>query len=192
VLRWYEQQGPAAEEQPPRVDYYLRIPKQDGLGIKLREGRIEAKERCRQYDVARFHNHVTGTVELWQKWSFRLAESWQALTHLITPSSSWIGVRKARRMKRYRLSEKGVVVGVVTGDRFEAGCEVELTQIEAEGELWWSLGLEAFGEESENHGTLLIVARHVFAQGETPALDAENSLGYAQWLERRALSTSIM
>jgi hypothetical protein len=182
VLRWYEQLRPATEEQPPRVDFYLRIPNQDALGVKLREGRLETKECYRQYDVVRFHDHVAGEVELWRKWSFELAQNWGEIAQQVAPSLSWIGVRKERMMKRFRVAGGGMVVGVNSGDYPRAGCEVELTRIEAAGKLWWSLGLEAFGEEDKNHETLIAVARHVFGQGEPPALAPGDSYGYARWL----------
>ena len=49
VLEWFEQGELTPEEQPYRVDYYLRLSDRDSLGIKLREGRIEVKQRHRQH-----------------------------------------------------------------------------------------------------------------------------------------------
>jgi hypothetical protein len=41
VLRWFHEERKAFEEQPLRVDYYLRIVEGESLGVKLREGRLE-------------------------------------------------------------------------------------------------------------------------------------------------------
>ncbi|MFN2285080.1 MAG: hypothetical protein ACK2UQ_11710, partial [Anaerolineae bacterium] len=49
VLAWYHYGERAPEAQPTRIDYYLRLSDHGDLGIKLREGRIEIKQRAKQY-----------------------------------------------------------------------------------------------------------------------------------------------
>ncbi|MGD8968471.1 MAG: hypothetical protein PVI07_13255, partial [Anaerolineae bacterium] len=67
------------QRHPAREDHYLRLSDTYALGIKLRQGRIEAKQRVRRPGVVRFHERVTGIVEHWRKWSFQLAEPSRAL-----------------------------------------------------------------------------------------------------------------
>ncbi|TFG71830.1 MAG: hypothetical protein E4H27_03810, partial [Anaerolineales bacterium] len=43
VVRWFT--TPLALAQPPRIDTYLYSPGTHDLGVKLREGRIEIKQR---------------------------------------------------------------------------------------------------------------------------------------------------
>jgi hypothetical protein len=143
VLEWFEQGERAPEEQPCRVDYYLRLSDRDSLGIKLREGRIEVKQRHRQYGVFRFHDRVTGLVEHWRKWSFELSEGAGNLTSTIVPASCWIGVTKRRKLRRYRLTGNKKIVAVPVGLQSGLRCNLELTRIIVDETEWWSLGFEA-------------------------------------------------
>lgn len=183
VLEWFQGGERKPEEQACRVDYYLCLADSDALGIKLREGRIEIKQRHRQYGVLRFHERVTGLVEGWHKWSFKLAEADGGLADRDLPASSWVGVRKARELRRYRLTGDKEVMAVSVEDYPERGCNIELTKVSAGGEDWWSLGFEAFGDESILQESFLVVAKHVLAEGGPPVFGARDSYGYPKWLE---------
>ena len=179
VWEWFHQGEQEPEGQPTRIDYYLRLPNTDSLGIKLREGRVEIKQRHRQHGVVHFHKRVAGVVEHWRKWSFQLAR----LPSIVTPAPSWIGVSKERKLRRYRLTADQVVVAVSAHEHPDQGCGLELTNIRVAGKDWWSLGFEAFGDEAILQETLLRVAKQVLAVSEPPTLDAADSCGYPKWLE---------
>jgi hypothetical protein len=164
------------------VDRYLRIVTGDAVGIKLRQGRIEVKQRQRQFGVIRFHQGVAGLVEHWRKWSFPLAETDGTLSNLIHPAASWIGVQKSRQLRSYRLTDDQQVVAVSTRAALVQGCDLELTQVGVGERAWWSLALEAFGEESTLYENLLAVAQQVLTHDARPPLAAENSFGYPRWL----------
>jgi hypothetical protein len=189
------------------VDRYLRLPGLDGLGIKLREGRIEIKQRQRKYGVLHLPGdtplherppqrdaqdkelepgnasagRAVGQVESWRKWSFGLAN--RPLARLATPAASWIAVRKARSLRIYQIGENQRVVPLATGDDALQGCSMELTDVEVFGQAWWTLGLEAFGDESALQEGLLTVAGHVVASHLPVALDVQDSYGYPKWLD---------
>ncbi len=177
VVEWFGGGERTPEEEPRRVDYYLRLGNMDALGIKLREGRLEIKQRHLQQGVVRFHEHAAGLVEQWYKWSFWVSEAGP------TPRPSWIGVQKERRLRKYQLAEDGKLVAIPTGEYPERGCAAELTTIQVEGQEWWSLGLEAVGEGSSLAETLMRTARHVLAPGHLSfSFDAVHSYGYPRWL----------
>ena len=189
VLEWFDQGELTPEEQPRRVDYYLRLSDRDSLGIKLREGRVEVKQRHRQYGVFRFHDQVAGLVEHWRKWSFELSEGAGNLTSTIVPASCWIGVTKRRKLRRYRLTGSKEVVAVPIEEQSGLRCNLELTRISVDETEWWSLGFEASGDEADEatmRASLLLVAKHVLAADEPPAFDAKASYGYPKWLEIKA------
>ena len=75
VLRWFREYQGSLEGPAHRVDYYLRLADGDSLGIKVREGRLEIKQRHRTYGMVEFHERATGLVEHWRKWSFQLAQA---------------------------------------------------------------------------------------------------------------------
>jgi hypothetical protein len=182
VREWFQQSGQEPEEQPVRIDYYLCLPNADFLGIKLREGRVEIKQRHRQHGVIHFHKRIAGMVEHWRKWSFELAEVNDGLSNMVTPASSWIGVSKERKLRRYRMTANQVAVAVTAEEHRDQGCDLELTTISVGGKDWWSLGFEAFGSEAILQETLLLVAKQVLAVGEPPILDVRDSCSYPKWL----------
>jgi hypothetical protein len=186
VEAWFNHGAGKVERWPAREDHYLRLQDTYALGIKLRQGRIEVKQRVRRPGVFRFHERVTGIVEHWRKWSLQVAEPDRAVSSISVPTSSWIPVRKERALRTYRLTIDRHVIPVSSSEPPRDGCELELTKIHIAEQDWWTLAFEAFGEESVLQEHLELVARHVFAADEPPSFNASQSRGYADWLGRTA------
>jgi hypothetical protein len=183
VAEWFHSGTSRPEEQPPRVDYYLCLKKIDGLGIKLREGRMEVKRRQRQHGILHFHERAAGLVEHWRKWGFGLSTGGGELAHSLLPTSCWLGVQKERQLRKYRVTGDDRLVPVPIGEYPERGCSVELSTLRVEGQDWWSLCFEAFGDESLLRQALLLVVEQVLARERVPfPLDAKASYGYPGWL----------
>jgi hypothetical protein len=192
VLEWFQRDEPEPEVQPRRLDYYFHIAGVDSLGIKLREGRIELKQRELQWPNTALHKRVHGVLEQWCKWGFGLADPVTSLAATGVPASVWIGVEKKRIVRRYDVS--GNCVRAAGGGEYPGrGCVWELTEIGISGRPWWSLGLEAYGGE-EVREDLVRVAQHLLVDGEPPTLRAEDSFSYPELLEmlgRRAGQSKI-
>ena len=182
VLAWFQQGGWKEVPVASRVDYYLRLAGGDSLGIKLREGRIEIKRRHGPTGIVRLHDRVAGEVEHWRKWSFPLDKASSEVSGLLLPSSSWIGVEKARRLRTYRVGGDDTIVAVPVREYPERGCSWELTGLRVRGRAWWTLGLEAFGEQATLRERLLLVAERVLCSDEPPVLEVEESFSYPRWL----------
>lgn len=183
VLAWYHYGERAPEAQPTRIDYYLRLTDHDDLGIKLREGRIEIKQRVEQYGVEQLHERVCGWVEGWHKWSFGVNDMGNGLNDLAGPQPAWIAVRKARRLRRYQVTETGDVIAIAGAELAAQGCTIELAELAVHGEIWWSLAFETFGPEDALHATFTRVTQHTLRGVNVPSLDTDYSYGYAQWLK---------
>ena len=164
VRAWFDGLGPEAV-WAERTDRYL-TPGSDGLGVKLREGAVEAKRR-------------TGTggrlasdgaeveVERWAKWSFALADGGAA------PRDGWVEVRK-RRAQRHAEAGGGA-------------CALELSEVEVAGQTWWSVCLEASGPDAAARRAALDDGRRRWLAAEAaPVLPAEAAAGYPAWLRRIA------
>jgi hypothetical protein len=177
VQAWFQLRAGQPEEQPYRVDHYLRPADGESLGIKLREGRLEVKKRRRELGVFCFHERIAGRVEHWHKWSFAFAPDVSSLTR-----PSWIGVGKERRLYRYQLTGDHQLKAISTPDYTRPGCDLELTSVSIADQAWWSLGLEAHGDERSIQDMLFLVAPQVFTAGQPPALQASDSYGYPRWL----------
>jgi hypothetical protein len=64
---------------------------------------------------------------------------------------------------------------------------VELTEVHARGEAWWTLGFEATGPTSGLRSELEAAAALVFAQALPGGVELgmEECSSYAQWLRQR-------
>jgi hypothetical protein len=179
---WFLQGEGQPVDPSLRVDHYLPVAKGDGLGIKLREGRLELKRRHRQLGVVRLHRRVAGIMEHWRKWSFPLADLNNGLTSVVHPASGWIGVYKRRRLQRYQVLDEGELLAVSSQHYPDQGCDLELTEVQAAGAAWWTLSFEAFGTEARLQKNLGLVADRILSTTDPPVLAVEYSHGYPRWL----------
>ncbi len=182
VLQWFRAVAgePDWEE---RTDRYLLPATPDGLGVKLRGGRAEAKRRVAVVGEERFGEGVAGAVERWRKWSFALAEPAEP------DGAEWIAVAKRRRVRTFAV-EGDAVRSVEGEERVAQGCGVEVAEVRVGDGVWWSVCLEAFGsDEAALPDVLRAVAAHVFdAQREPPGLPSDPAMSYPRWLREYARS----
>ena len=177
---WFEQAPHSAPAR--RTDRYLLLPDQDALGLKLREGRFEAKHRHGRLGVRQFADQAWGRVEHWRKWSFPLEAG--PVDDRATPEAAWLPVGKTRRLRTYGLDGGGRPVVCPEDEEPERGCGLELTEVVAAGASWWSLGLEAFGPEPTLTDTFDAVVARVFADPPPVALPVGASFSYPCWFLR--------
>jgi hypothetical protein len=180
VAGWFRR-FPAVMES--REDFYLLDPPLPGLSVKVRGGRaLEVKAYRGSPGILEVADRARGRLESWQKWSFPFSPP--------SPSSSgpagWRPVCKRRRISRFSLAS-GPVVALAVGLGQQLGCEVELTEVHARGQDWWTLGFEATGPthllRSELQATAAFVFAHPLPGGVQPGPDESRS--YAEWLGQR-------
>ena len=180
VAGWFGR-FPAAMDS--REDAYLVHPLPRGLSVKIRAGQLlEVKQYHGSPGILDAAGRARGRIECWRKWSFPFGS--------LGPDGAglpgWTVVHKRRRMSRFRLVGRQLMAEVAER---AAGpeCGVELTEVRAGGETWWSLGFEATGPADLLRSTLEAAAALMFAQA--PPGDAELDMGhcqsYAEWLSRR-------
>lgn len=166
--------GCPTSDEETRTDVYLRDPGQTELGVKRRGGASGTEVKAL---VSVIRDGVdappfVGPVETWTKISTRALEF---------PSS--VTMRKVRWTRTF--DTRGAVPVEVPPGRGEArpsaGCNVELTRVTVGGDVWWTLGFEAFGplrtvEESLRATAALLAARH------PPSLGDGLRASYPAWL----------
>ncbi len=173
VLTWFgDLPGPVASER--RVDRYLELPQTAGLGIKLRQGKLEVKRLRTEHPPVVWHG-LAGRPTRWEKWSFELVEDGAA-------ERIWLPVEKQRRFRTLRVGDDGAVTPVAPGARVARGCSVEVTRLTVQDALWWSVGFEATGDELGLRRTLDLAVEHVAGAGPPLGLSVADSVDYPAWL----------
>jgi len=180
VAAWFNVAAPTAANEPVRVDYYLKLEDQNSLGVKVRGGCLEAKQRQLSMGSCRFHNKVVGQLESWVKWG-------QILEKINSKPANqfremWIPVTKKRQMVSFTMSE-GTWRARGGKLRFDDhGCEIELSSIEIDSGIWWTLAFEASGKPDQDMSVLIDVAELFFASLDPPPLPLSKSHGYPCWI----------
>ena len=143
-----------------RTDRYLS-PASDALGVKLRQGQVEVKQR-EGFAGRLAMGSAEADVETWAKWSFLLADRAEM------PDEGWIDVAKVRWQRH-----------VEAGDGV---CAVEISEVEVGGDVWNSVCLEAAGPTDEARRAALDAGAEWLATGDAPELSAAAAMGYPAWL----------
>jgi hypothetical protein len=164
-------------------DAYLLDPYLSGLSVKIRQGEaLEVKVYRGSPGLLEVAGRARGRLESWQKWSFphgpaRLGSG---------RSAGWRAMTKRRRITRFSLAG-GPAKARDRRLREGPGCAVELTDVHAGSEAWWTLGFEATGPPDLLLSELEAAAALVFARALPGGLElgVHDSRSYAQWLQRQ-------
>ncbi|MFI5048596.1 MAG: hypothetical protein ACHQEA_01875 [Gaiellales bacterium] len=177
VDAWFSRFAPVPET---REDDYLIAPAMAGLSVKIRGGS--------SFDVKQYQGAV-GAVDIpvegpsridsWLKFSFPLAGG--ADPPHAASASAWRKVRKRRQICVFPVADARRQTDS-PGDT----CSVELTEVQALGDAWWTLGFEARGRGAL--GGIKRAVATVFDEPPpmTPAFQAEEAMSYAEWINELA------
>ena len=184
VAEWFAR-FPA--ETQSREDIYLVDPQLRGLSVKVRGGSaLELKVYCGSPGILDLAGRARGRMESWRKWSRPMSP-----LHLdIGDVVGWRPVRKRRRISRFALASRPVA-DHAPGRGQEPRCEVELTEIRAHGQDWWTLGFEAKGPAHLLSSELQAAAALVFVQPLPGSVEPgpDKSRSYAEWLYQPGATT---
>src|SRR2546428_9625645 len=157
VKQWFWRNSLALSPAPCE-DHCLLFPAALGLGLKLREGRLEIKPLVESLGVRTFTADVAGTVQVWKKEAYG-EPAFKEFERLRTSTPHlWITVRKKRTLRKFSLESATLVE--VPADRvfLRDGCNVEVTEITVEGSAYWSFNFEAYGNPARVEDYLQRVA----------------------------------
>ncbi len=181
VFDWFTAIDDGLVTEPARTDHYLQSLSFDGIGIKLREGRIEIKQRVQTIQTVQFGRQISGIIEQWQKWGFLLAAQNEFTENIKAPQ--WIAVAKSRWIQSFRSEWTQKRQARFPELTLEADCRIELTELLVLDKQWWTLGLESYGDDETAVSTkLLPAAAWAFSSATAPQLNAQASFSYPQWL----------
>ncbi|MBD2104982.1 hypothetical protein [Leptolyngbya sp. FACHB-261] len=174
-----------------REDLYLSMPALlglDNLGIKLRQNKLEVKWRTRELEPLCLKD-CQGKLEQWLKWS----HGQPVVTQFLTKSfnQTLIQIHKVRTVRRYQLHTDPVLIEIPTNETAQPGCNVELTKLTVRGDIWWSLGLEASGQDVSHIQHLQTVLEQSMQTYPGIKLQLQDSYAYPVWLQRLATEEQL-
>ncbi len=184
IESWFKQNCLVSLAKSPeeREDVYLYTPGCDYLGVKLRQGGLEVKWRDPAISKMHFSSLVEGNIEKWKKWRCLDSSGESFSSQQIGDNSVWIKVRKVRYLQLYTVVLK-LPKAVSTDIDIDNGCSLELTNVEINGNEWWSIALEAFGRDCNLKDNLQATAAFVFNNYDSSPLEAMDSYSYPTWLQ---------
>ncbi len=183
LAAWLRGLNGTFEAQEQRDDLYLLFPGQEGLGIKLREGRMEFKKRLAVHPP--FESEImTGKPETWIKWSIQAGEKISPGDLQQSGPGHWITIRKSRLVQKYMVGSDGSLTKPPSAGYPERGIVAELSGLKVKGADWWTFGLECFGPAREVYSLLLSGIGHLTPEIPSGALSMKESAGYPGWISR--------
>lgn len=146
ISKWFARNGQTFANTESRTDFYLPLPGKEDIGIKLREGNIEIKQRINQPEKGKISASAEGYFEDYIKWSFSTADEDELSREIIQKNRyEWLKVRKERMGFKLQETEEAKTSMVNISEYIPYGCQVEYTRISLNKKTWYSFGLEWFG-----------------------------------------------
>jgi hypothetical protein len=178
-----------ARVEPFRMDFYLSMPLEEWLGIKVRDGKLEIKRCVHDDGVHSFSDRVRGRLATWRKWTFPLGNSDEFLDAAKEP---WIKIGKDRQVRKFRVLEPNQIDEVDPSAPAIRGCVFELARLNVmKHSSWCSVAIEAFGDGVESKGNIAKSVLLKLLDGTScPILPAEMSMDYPNWLSFLHMSSS--
>jgi hypothetical protein len=156
-----------------REDQYVRDATQGELGIKRRgkKAGLEVKGFVSPGRSA-LPAPFAGQVEVWGKWSFASLEP---------GAGSTVTIEKQRWLRKFETGgpkAQEMPIDVLPAE----GCNVELTKLRVnDGDVWWTLGLEAFGTLWTVERNLGLAA-NALVERSPPVFSPQVTASYPSWL----------
>ncbi len=173
-----------------RVDEYLFDPGQIELGIKRRGGKQGAEVKG-LVSVVRNGLAVppfTGPVELWTKWPSDQLDLRPFVT-IATVKQRWVRKFDTEASTPREIALDSDEKPLDKGRLPDRGCNVELTEVTLPGgEVWWTLGFEAFGTLQTVESDLRSVSSTLAAR-QPPQFGSGLLASYPAWLKDYAKKT---
>ncbi|MCX6267420.1 MAG: hypothetical protein NTW16_08705 [Bacteroidetes bacterium] len=144
LLNWFKESGGKPEPEK-RTDFYFPQSVNGEAGIKVRGGvrfNMEIKGRLEVPGDLLIDGKSLGKIEKWNKWSEK-ADADIHLTNIVQEKSGWIKIEKTRHLLKYECSADGSC-GASYKNRIDDGCNIEITEVNINGKIRWSMGYEAF------------------------------------------------
>ncbi len=179
VADWFTG-GRTAGSVESRVDTYQLFGLND-IGVKRRRREtLEVKVRRGFGASLKLGDGLEGRIEEWSRWEpGEDGGIWQS------PDRGWVAVRKVIYTRSFMPTDREVILPAVHANRLYPGCDVEIGDVNADGDATWTLALKAFGPTARRQDALVSSWRTLQTHTPLPedlGLTFERSCGYPEWL----------
>ena len=197
VYKWFTSDDQIFEKEI-RKDQYLFLPNSEDIGIKLRSWKdnshtklpkLEIKWRKKKNtNLDILNNRISGTLEEWVKWSWILTHHPESTDYLIdffstVPNGPGIEVKKYRTIKKYNYIDLSKSIERINTNSGEEGLQCEVTKINCNNKIEWSIGFEEICIKS-NELKFLDAVKKLLKDFQI-ILKNVDSYGYPKWLQYR-------
>jgi hypothetical protein len=159
-----------------REDFYMPLLERQDLGIKVRENKIEIKQRMGKGGIIRLAEKVTGKIEFWDKYSFTASAEDEAMKYIEKGEADWISCKKDRIGLNVYKDFSGKLIYVGLEEIIESGCEIEYSEILVNSFTYYSICFEWFGDLTQDLPAE--IATQLLSKTE---LQQEMSMGYPEF-----------
>jgi hypothetical protein len=172
-----------------RTDHYMHVPEVSWAGIKMR--RYEDQRKI-NLEFKMLHEVLedpastgvfAGPAERWSKWTQEIDSD--PPSYKAAAGGTWVDVEKVRLLAKVAL-DGNRATDVEPDTKPDAGCNLEYTTLEADGQPWWTFGFEAFASPKAQVDARLpfcLALQHAISKGP-PQLPNGLLLSYPQWIGR--------
>jgi hypothetical protein len=175
----------APEACERRLEHYLVADTADGLDLKVREGRIQLKQRTGTLPAVSDGQHCAGIPESWTKWVWRCPDL-PGAGGASAQDDFTLEVRKVKYQRRIQL----VTRGDAKIARFEPeglGFFVEVATATVSNRTWWTLAFDVEPDLGEGDPAARLREAFLWTLEGYPAgrlhdLQVTNSFSYAALL----------
>jgi hypothetical protein len=179
ITKWFAKHNMSFASIKPRVDFYLDTEKRN-MGIKLREGNLEIKEKIGKGKEEKLSSNIEGVYEDWDKWSFKLSEKDELSKSILNDSSSnWIEVSKERIGIKLTRNHHNVNILMDIKEIVDYGCQIEYTKLVINDSEYFTFCFEWFGKKTIGLEQSLL--KQITGNS---SLDIQDSYGYPEFLGR--------
>jgi hypothetical protein len=177
VEKWFRQNGKKFKNEWSEHDCYLSLEGSQSLSLKIREKRVEIKQRT-HHESFTFGNTHQGYLEHWIKWEKPLHDKSDA-AHIF--QERLIEVKKERLLLFFSVQNNAVKFSKA---KPEEGCQIELSKVKLLNKAFTSLAFEAFGSAQNLKRYLMATSAFAFSSFEISALPLRESMNYPMMISR--------
>jgi len=194
VSSWFEKDSrlgaPLAQSAgEKRTDTYLLAEKSIvPVAMKISRGNLELKLRETAGEFSINHDSIRGYLETWSKWQWTYGASADDPVSAAFLRKGNQGatrpVNKNRLQRKFSVANPETAPIAVSSDiRVDRGCAVELTNVNADANVGWTLAVESLG--STDNLLLTRCVQFILQNYPGPVLRLDNSYSYPVWLSKR-------